>query len=226
MGIFGGDATHLHSWGSIFVQDILVPLRRTPFGPRVHLWILRCSIVGVACAAFLFGTFFQIADYVSMWWTVTTAVFVSGAGSAIIGASIGKKGLRRALGRDSSPDRGCGRRNYYPANLRPLSGRVFPQRRPDRLLLLPDGRGRVRHHLVLTYREDFNLDRMLHRGAYRSGPAVVEEAQGMAPRKAAWGHWIGIDENFTVGDKWIAGILFCVDGLFGFSSSSWSRRGT
>jgi len=28
MGIFGGDATHLHSWGSIFVQDFLVPLRK------------------------------------------------------------------------------------------------------------------------------------------------------------------------------------------------------
>ncbi len=32
MGIFGGDATHLHSWGSILVQDVFVPLRRKPFG--------------------------------------------------------------------------------------------------------------------------------------------------------------------------------------------------
>lgn len=37
MGIFGGDATHLHSWGSIFVQDFLISLRKKPFGPRMHL---------------------------------------------------------------------------------------------------------------------------------------------------------------------------------------------
>ncbi len=58
MGIFGGDATHLHSWGSILVQDVFVPLRRRPFGPSLHLWVLRGCILGVAIFAFVFGTFF------------------------------------------------------------------------------------------------------------------------------------------------------------------------
>jgi SSS family solute:Na+ symporter len=35
MGLFGGDSAALHSWGSLFVQDILVPLRKKPLE---HVW--------------------------------------------------------------------------------------------------------------------------------------------------------------------------------------------
>ena len=55
MGIFGGDATHLHSWGSILIQDVFVPLRRKPFDTLQHIRMLRLSIIGVAIFAFLFG---------------------------------------------------------------------------------------------------------------------------------------------------------------------------
>ena len=58
MGIFGGDSTHLHSWGSLFVQDVLVPLRKRPFGTKQHIKVLRRSITGVAIFVFLFGAFF------------------------------------------------------------------------------------------------------------------------------------------------------------------------
>jgi SSS family solute:Na+ symporter len=48
MGIFGGDATHLHSWGSIFIQDFLVPLRKKPFGPRAFADSPRIDCGGCA----------------------------------------------------------------------------------------------------------------------------------------------------------------------------------
>jgi SSS family solute:Na+ symporter len=68
MGLFGGDSSHLHSWGSIFVQDVLLPLRKKPFGPRQHILILRLSILGVALFAFLFGSLVRQTEYVYMWW--------------------------------------------------------------------------------------------------------------------------------------------------------------
>jgi len=34
-------SSYMHSWGSILVQDVIVPLRRRPFGPRAHLAALR-----------------------------------------------------------------------------------------------------------------------------------------------------------------------------------------
>jgi SSS family solute:Na+ symporter len=63
---------------------------------------------------------------------------------------------------------------------------------------------------LLTGREDFNMDRVLHRGAYRR----TEEAAATAATAKKVGRWaklIGFDENFSRGDKWIAG------GIFGWS---------
>jgi SSS family solute:Na+ symporter len=68
---------------------------------------------------------------------------------------------------------------------------------------------------LLTWKEDFNLDRMLHRGIYAAIQREVgDKIQKPARRKIGWGAIIGIDENFTLGDKWIAGLLFAWSSLF------------
>lgn len=207
MGIFGGDSTHLHSWGGIFIQDILVPLRRKPFSPKQHIRLLRLSIIGVAIFAFLFGSLFQQTEYIVMWWQVTGAVFIGGAGAAIIGGLYWKKGttagawaglltgsilsgggiLARQIYRDDFPLNGA-QISFYTAII---------------------AIGVYITVSLLTRRQDFNMDQMLHRGIYAvEDPALVaEKSKG----KNTWGRLIGMDENFTRGDKWIAG------GLFGWS---------
>ena len=60
---------------------------------------------------------------------------------------------------------------------------------------------------LLTCREDFNMDRMLHRGKYALAVPVTE-AEQPPKRKVTWGKVIGLDENFTRGDTLIAGSLF------------------
>ncbi|MCX6935665.1 MAG: hypothetical protein NTZ01_05690 [Verrucomicrobia bacterium] len=92
MGVFGGDGTHLLSWGSLFIQDVVVPLRKKPFTPETHIHLLRWSMVGVALFAFLFGCFFKQTEYVVMWWIVTEALYIGGAGAAIIGGLYWKRG--------------------------------------------------------------------------------------------------------------------------------------
>ena len=47
MGLFAGDTGHLHSWGSIFIQDVVLPLRKQPMSPRQHIWALRISVAAV-----------------------------------------------------------------------------------------------------------------------------------------------------------------------------------
>ena len=206
MGTFGGDATALHSWGSIFVQDVLVPLRKKPFGPRRHLFVLRCSIIGVALFAFLFGTLYRQVDYIMMWWSVTTAIYVGGVGAAIIGGLYWKKGTTAGA---------------YTAlavgSILSLSGIVARQIDPQ----FPLNGVQISFSVtllaiflyvavsLLTNREDFNMDRLLHRRAY-AAPKPPSPA-GQTP---SWlGRLIGLDENFSKGDKWIAGLLFVWSSL-------------
>jgi len=65
---------------------------------------------------------------------------------------------------------------------------------------------------LLTHKEDFNMDRLLHHGSYAKIKKLVgEEVKPVPGRKAILGllgRLIGIDENFTLGDKWFAGSLF------------------
>jgi SSS family solute:Na+ symporter len=199
MGVFGGDATHLHSWSGIFVQDFFVPLRSRPFTPRQHLFVLRCAILGVAIFAFLFGASFPQTQYVSMWWSVTMAVFIGGAGSVIIGGLYWKKGT--TAGAWSA---------LLTGSLLSLGGIIAQTLYPHQFPLngAQVGFGASLCSIAVyvsvslaTLREDFNMDRMLHRGAY----AVAKPgAPAVAKPKLGWKRIIGIDENFTRGDTWIA----------------------
>ena len=84
--------TYLHSWGSIFIQDVVLPIRGKPLSPRAHIWLLRGSIFGVAIFAFVFSLYYTPNQYVSMFLALTGAIFVGGAGSAIIGGLYWRRG--------------------------------------------------------------------------------------------------------------------------------------
>ena len=86
------DTTYLHSWGSIIVQDFIVPLRKTPFTPRQQLRWLRLFIAGVAVFAFFFSYFFGQVDYIMMFMAITGAIWVGGAGVCIVGGLYWKRG--------------------------------------------------------------------------------------------------------------------------------------
>ncbi len=61
---------------------------------------------------------------------------------------------------------------------------------------------------LLTCREDFNLDRMLHRGEYAKIKDAVADTTTIAKPEPRWARLIGIDSDFTRGDRWIAGMAF------------------
>ena len=84
--------TYMHSWGSIFIQDVIMPFRKKPFTPRQHLWALRLSIIGVAVFIFIFSMFYKANQHIVMFWMVTGAIYLGGAGTVLAGGLYWKRG--------------------------------------------------------------------------------------------------------------------------------------
>lgn len=88
--------TYMHSWGSIFIQDCIMPLRKKPFEPKQHLKYLKLSILGVGIAIFFLSILFQQPDKVFLFLNVSGAIFVGGSGAVIIGGLYWKRGTTAA----------------------------------------------------------------------------------------------------------------------------------
>jgi len=88
--------TYLHSWGSIFIQDVVMPFRDKPFDKETHLKVLRYSIFGVAVFIFLFSLLFSQSQKIALYFAVTAAIFSGGCGAVIIGGLYWDRGTTAA----------------------------------------------------------------------------------------------------------------------------------
>lgn len=90
--------TYLHTWGSIFVQDVALPVRNAvrgkiaPLPPRQHIAWLRASIIGVCVFIFLFSLLFNQQQDILMYFALTGTIYLGWAGAAIIGGLYWKYG--------------------------------------------------------------------------------------------------------------------------------------
>lgn len=91
-GNIATDETYLHSWGSIMVQDVIMPLRGRPFESKAHIKALRLSIISIALFAFFFSLLFNLKDFIFMYFAITGAIYLGGAGAVILGGLYWKRG--------------------------------------------------------------------------------------------------------------------------------------
>ncbi len=222
MGFLSADGGHMHSWGSIFVQDFLLPLTGKILTPTQHIWAIRAGIIGVAIFAFCFSLVFPQTQYIFLWWLVTGAVFSAGAGAAIIGGLYWKRGTAAAAWSAAITGSvlcligiACGA--FWPqitAAAGPIVSRVGIHL-PDKFWFNYQVSGFISQlAAALTYvivslvtgRKDFDLDRMLHRGQY----AVPTDAIKPQPlrQRFSLNSVLRFDENFTFGDKVVSSGIF------------------
>lgn len=88
--------TALHMWGSIFVQDVILPFRKRPFDPKTHMWLLRLSVCFVAAFSYCFSLFFKQTEYIFMFMQITGSIYIAGIGSVILGGLYWKRGTTAA----------------------------------------------------------------------------------------------------------------------------------
>ena len=216
--------TYLHSWGSVFVQDIVMPLRKKPLTPKQHMLFLRLAIVGVAVVIFFWSMFFQQSEAIALYFAITGAIFAGGSGAVIIGGLYTRWGTTRAA---------------WGALLTGSSlavGRIV-LRIPDREAVAGIGDGFVTDGLLWFYdlngqecwgltmgvavvvyvvfsfvgkRQRFDLDRLLHRGEYE----VFDETQAVkAPASKGW-RLLGMGREFTKGDQALYLVTYAWTGIW------------
>jgi SSS family solute:Na+ symporter len=217
----------------MFIQDVIAPLRRKRLEVCEHIFLLRLSIIGVALFAFFFGIFFHQTQYLVMWFHVTTALYVGGAGAAVIGGLYWKKGTAAGAWCGMLVGSGLSVAGIFANQLHPgfvLNGIEVSFFASLIAIVFYVGVS------LLTCRQDFNMERMLHRGAYALSTSEGVAAPKPAARKFTWGRLIGANENFTRGDFWITGgltfwalfwfVVMIVGSIWNWSSpwplSAWS----
>jgi len=211
------DVSYLHSWGSIIIQDMVLPLRKKPLTLRQHLWLLRLSIAGVAVFAFFFSLLFRQTQYIYMFFALTGSIYLGGAGAVIIGGLYWKKGTAPAawvamlLGGFLGVS-GVILEQIWAGWLHPILTGWFPhsaylQFHADRfpingqyMWMIAMASALLAYTIIslLTCREDYNMDKLLHRGKY----AIADDAVPIHERRISiWQKLLGIDHQFTLGDK-------------------------
>ncbi|UCG51780.1 MAG: sodium:solute symporter family protein [Candidatus Latescibacterota bacterium] len=186
--------TYLHSWGSIFVQDVIIPFRKKPLTQRQHLRILRLSIAGVAVFIFFFSLLFRQAEYIFLFFAITGAIFFGGCGAVLIGGLYWKHGTTPAAWTAMITGSSIAVGGIVTHQLVDdffINGQMFTG--------ISIGAACLVYVLVslLGKREVHDLDKLLHRGAHaiKEEYRVIDEAPSRGLRMLA------IGKEFTKTDK-------------------------
>ena len=188
--------TYLHSWGSIFIQDVVMPFRKKPFPPKQHIRLLRLSIVGVAVFIFVFSLFFQQSQHIYLFFAITGAIFVGGSGAVIIGGLYWKRGTTAAAWTAmiaGSTISVAGIILHQIFEDFPINGQWFwgiAMVASSALYVLVS---------LLGGKKPFNLDKLLHRGRY----AIDGEMTVISEKPSRGWKLLGMGKEFTAGDKFI-----------------------
>lgn len=224
MGLVAGDAGHLHSWGGIFIQDVILPLRKKALSPAQHIWALRAAVIGVAVWAFCFSMFFPQTQFIVLWWAITGAIFTGGAGAAIIGGLYWRRGTAAGAWAGAITGSTLCVTGILCASFWPQVSELAAPTLQSLGVALPQKfwfNGAVSAFIaictaaavyivtsLLTCREPFNLDRMLHRGIYAVEPGHGRPITRTWRERMHWRTLVNFDHNFSKVDKLTAGGIF------------------
>ena len=194
--------TYIHSWGSIFIQDVYMPLRKSkdPIDPNFHVRLLRWSILGVGVFAYFFSLLYPPGESIMMFFAITGAVYIGGAGAVVIGGLYWSRGT--TAGAFTSLVTGA---------VLGLTGLILPKFVDNwpinqQYMFLIISLTCIALYIVVSLitrrgKEPFNMAQMLHRGRYAVASDQVKTQETL---RARWQTLVGITNEFTLMDKVLA----------------------
>lgn len=196
--------TYMHSWGSIFIQDIYMPIKNKALDPKQHIKLLRWSIIGVAIFAFFFSLFYQPTEMIVFFFAITGAIWTGGSGAVIIGGLYWKKGTTAGAYASLITGAVLGVGGLVMTKLYETAhDKPFPLNLAVVAFFVTVISALTYIFVSLaTHKKcgDYNLERMLHRGKYRVAGEQVQEEEV----RSKWAQIIGITREFSRGDKALA----------------------
>ena len=223
------DNTYIHAWGTIFIQDVVMPIRNKPLDTKTHMRWLRCSIIGVAIFGFVFSMLFPLKDFIMMYFALTGAIYLGGAGAVIIGGLYWKRGTVEAAWTALITGTVLGGGGIIIQQI------WTPYLVPLLLQLWPDWHWLVGHQAkfpvngqiiyflamitalfsyiivsLLGPRRTCDMDKLLHRGKYEIKTDIASSSETLAakPRRTL-GSLIGITPEFSRFERFISYATFC-----------------
>jgi SSS family solute:Na+ symporter len=209
------DDTYLHSWGSIFVQDVIMPFRKKPFSTKIHMSLLRWAIIGVAAFAWTFSMLFPLQDYILMYFQLTGAIYIGGAGSVIIGGLYWKRGTTEGAWGGMITGSVIAVAGIVIRNCWGMLGlTVFAEKCPLNGVQMAFAAAIMAIIVyvvisLITCKKSFDLDAMLHRKGKN-----LDMGTHNSNRRKDWLGKIGITEEFTRFDIGIYLFKICWSGLW------------
>jgi len=190
----GNTNSSLHSWGSIFVQDIVMPFRKKPLEPVAHMRLLKFSILCVGCFMYVYSLLFAQTQYIFMYLAVVGTIYFGGAGSLIIGGLYWKRGTTAAAWTAMLTSVTVGVAAFITYQIYPK----FPINAQWMSFICAVTC--ITLYIIVSLvgkKVHFNLDKMLHRGRYAADGEQIDLPKTFLER-------VGITSNFKFGDKFVA----------------------
>ncbi|OHB54003.1 MAG: hypothetical protein A2Y12_04980 [Planctomycetes bacterium GWF2_42_9] len=187
----GTHTAYMHSWGTILVQDVILPFRKTPFAPKQHLLILRIAILAVTLFVFFWSCLFKQNESIFMYFAITGAVYLGGAGAVIAGGLYWKRGTTTAAWW-----------TMIIGSVLAVSGILIRQFNPHfpinsqwiYLITMVISCTLYIGISLLGTKQNFDLDRMLHKGKYADEMSEVQD-------HSSWLAKLGISNQLSMQDK-------------------------
>jgi solute:Na+ symporter, SSS family len=197
--------TYMHSWGSIFIQDVVMPFRKKALSAELHIRLLRWSIAFVALFGFLFSLLYPQTQQIFMFFAITGTIWLGGSGAVIIGGLYWKRGTTQAAFATVIWGAVLGVTGLFADQIwQHFCGRNFPIN--GQVLWFIGMTSSVAVYVLVSLitgraHKDANLQKLLHRGRYAVAAEVVDVKEHLRSR---WLRFVGITEHFSVFDTILA----------------------
>jgi SSS family solute:Na+ symporter len=198
--------TYMHSWGSIFIQDVYMPIRNKVIDAQQHIKLLRWSIIFVAIFSFVFGLLYNPTEKILFFFAITGTIWLGGSGAVIVGGLYWRRGTTAAAF--------CA---LIVGMVAGVGGLIVPQIYLHRthhhfpinnqwlwfLAMLSAAVVYALVSLATSGKSACNLDKILHRGEYRT----AADHPHAEVHDTLWFRLVGITKEFSRGDRALAIVM-------------------